>query len=91
MFFDYLYFKIISENHILNVSLKNPARKWYGDFQGIYVLSKNKVNGKPSWQSETHGIWSYPHRMDRWVVGNLTDMGGSFEFQEIQGERGNLL
>ena len=50
----------------------------------------NKTNGKPTWQSATHSIWSYPGRNNKYVIGELADTGGSFELQKIHGERHGL-
>ena len=79
--------KTIAETQILNISLKNEALKWYGEYQGIYHLSPNKTNGKPSWQSPTHAIWSFEGRSNIWVIGNLSQLGESYMHQFIHGTK----
>ena len=84
-------FKLIPDKQILNINLKNEALEWYGHYQGIYHLSLNKTNEKPSWESATHAIWSFEDHMNTWVIGELNDMGDSYKHQKIHGVKGNKI
>ena len=53
--------------------MKNDALKHQGRYQGVYERAEI-VNGKPSWNNSVNAIWYNPEG-NRWVVGNLTDIG----------------
>ncbi len=53
--------------------MKNDVFKHQGRYQGEYERGEI-VNGKPSWNNSVNAIW-YTPKGNRWVVGNLIDLG----------------
>ena len=58
------------------VSLKNEVLASQGIRQGTFELSSARVNGKPSWISDTQAIW-WISQYNEWGVGDLGAIGGS--------------
>ena len=65
----------------IKVELKNNAKYFFGNLEGIYELSSS-VNEQPSWVFAEYAIWHSPiserYKSGVWCIGPLNSLGTNF-------------
>jgi len=57
----------------VTITLKNDVLSEQGSKAGVYELTDEEVNGKPTYRKDKHGIWY--NDLGNWMIGEIGDLG----------------